>query len=361
MANYIPFTQNNMFLWYEGNDPDRATPFNGANLNLPLKQLEQNDEKLDSIINDFVTGKATADHIITNNLDVNSTLKLNTNYLKSSSNSIYLTDKDNANNIALKTFELDVTKINLNGLNVQYNTDTLSVTDADGNYKNIKAEKIDVNEITYRDIPSTIKVEEDNVNEEKVDYLDFKSADGYSKSFIRTGAFYAINSYYNFGSDDLNDAIVFDDDNNSDTSNGFLFYADGKVENSTLYAGDFKSVGGDIAEYYDADDEYEPGTILEIGGEKEVTKYNGGPLAGVISEKPGYTLNTLYAKNNFKFPALIALKGRVKVKIIGSANKGDYIVAFKEGKGIAKQKINENDKIVGIALEDNTDEVLIKV
>ena len=72
----------------------------------------------------------------------------------------------------------------------------------------------------------------------------------------------------------------------SETANGFLFYADGKVENSTIYTGDVKTVGADVAEFYDADKKYNIGDVLEIGGEKEVTLYNGGPLAGVVSEKP---------------------------------------------------------------------------
>jgi len=360
MANYIPFTTDNMFLWYEGNDPDRATPFNGGNLNEPLKQLEQNDEKLDQVIDDYSKGNLKASHIKTTDLDVDNTLKLNTAYIKNSSDDIFFTNKDNENKIILNIYNTKTTKLKVNGLNADYVTDTLSLTDDDGNYKNLKVEKIDVNEITYRDLPSTLKVQEEKVGEDNVDYLDFKSADGYSKSIMRTGAFYAINSYYNFGSDDLQDAIVFDDDDDSDTANGFLFYADGKVENSTLYAGDFKTVSADIAEYYDADKDYEIGTILEVGGENEVTEFNGGVLAGLVSEKPGFFLNE---KNSFKFPALIALKGRVKVKIKGKAKKGDYIIANKNGKGIAKNRseISANDQIVGVALEDNKDLILIKV
>ena len=360
MANYIPFTQKNMFLWYEGNDPDRATPFNGHNLNLPLRELEENDEALDNTIKEFETGKRTATHLKTTDLDVNNSLLLNAMYFKNTSNTLNLTDKNNENDITLHTFKVDVTKIKLNGLNVDYSNETMVLTDDDGKFKNIKIEKLDVNVITFRDIPSTLQVQREKVGENNVDYLDFKSSEGYKQSFLRTGSVYAINNYYNFGSDDLQDALVYDDDDSSDTANSFLFYADGKVENSTVYAGDFKSVGADIAEYYSADKNYEVGTILEIGGKEEMIEYNGGPLGGVISEKPGYVLN---GENEFKVPVAIALKGRVFVKIEGSAKKGQYIVAHKNGAGIAKDKkdISQLDDIVGIVLKDGTEKVLIKV
>jgi hypothetical protein len=360
MANYIPFTQDNMFLWYEGNDPDRATPFNGVNLNMPLKQLEQNDEVLDKTINDYAEGNLKANHIKTINLDVDNTLKLNNAFVKNSINDVFFTNKDDENKIVLNSYSLKTSFIDLNGANLKYNTDTFTIEDEDGNLKNAKLNKILVSEINYTDIPSTLKAVKETVGEEEVDYLDFKSEKGYDKSFVRSGAFYALNSYYNFGSNDLQDAIVYDDSNDNNTKNGFLFYADGKVENSTIYTGDVKTVGADIAEFYEADKEYEAGTILEVGGTKEVTLFNGGTLAGVVSKKPGYTLNH---SNEFETPVLIALKGRVEVLIDGEAEKGDIIIAYKDGKGKAKKrsKVTSKDQIVGVALETGKNKILIKV
>jgi len=65
MANFIPYTIDNMFLWYEGNDPDRATPFNGVNLNEPLKQLVSNDNKIDTTIRQILDGDIAANHLKT--------------------------------------------------------------------------------------------------------------------------------------------------------------------------------------------------------------------------------------------------------------------------------------------------------
>jgi len=362
MANYIPYTQDNMFLWYEGSDPDRYTPFNGTNLNLPLKQLEKNDEKLDQTIKDFESGNSTASHLKTNDFDVSGTFNFNGAILKSGSEKITLRNKDDENKIIIDSYKIDTIKIKLNGLNLDYNDETMTLKDDDGNLKKLKIHTLNVEEIKFNDIDSKLEVIEDTVDEEKVDYLDFKVGDNYDNSFIRTGAFYALKSYYNFGSQDLQDAIVYDDSNDGDTPNTFLFYADGEVDNSTVMAGDFKTVGEDIAEYYSADEKYEVGTILEVAENLNVngTLYNGGKLLGVISEKPG----TILGKGNYDNPALIALKGKVKVKIIGEAKKGQYIIADSNGKGKAIDNIltmPENLRLIGVALENGTDEVLVKI
>jgi len=357
-VKFIPYTQDNMFLWYEGNDPDRATPFNGVNLNLPLRQLESNDEKLDETIQNILTGDLEATKLVTTDIEIKNNLKLNTCYIKNSSNDIFFTDKDNKNNITLNSYNIKVSNINLNTGILTYNNSYFSIKDTDGNLQNIETNTLKVKEIDYTTVNSKLTVIDEDTGNGHVDYLDFKSDDGYDKSFIRSGGFYAINSYYNFGSKDLQDAIVFDDQDDSETANTFLFYADGKVENSTIMTGDVKTVGADIAEYYDADKNYEPGTVLEIGGEKEVTEYNGGPLAGIVSENPGYILNQ---NNNFENKILIALKGRVRVNIEGEAKKGQYIIAYKNGKGIAKDKITTKDKLLGIALENGKNKILIKV
>jgi len=357
-VKFIPYTQDNMFLWYEGNDPDRATPFNGVNLNLPLRQLELNDEKLDETIQNILSGDLEATKLITVDIEIKNNLKLNTCYIKNSSNDIYFTNENNENNIILNSYSINVSNINLNTGILTYNNSYFSIKDTNGNLQNIETNILKVKEIDYTSVNSKLTVVDEDTGNGHVDYLDFKSDDGYDQSFIRSGSFYAINSYYNFGSKDLQDAIVYDDQDDSETANTFLFYADGKVENSTIMTGDVKTVGADIAEYYNADKKYDTGIILEIGGEKEVTEFNGGPLAGVVSENPGYTLNQ---NNTFENPVLIALKGRVKVKIIGEAKKGQYIVAYKNGIGKAKDKVTSKDQVVGIALENGSNEILIKV
>jgi hypothetical protein len=114
----------------------------------------------------------------------------------------------------------------------------------------------------------------------------------------------------------------------------------------------------DLAEKYLTDTAYPVGTVLEIGGEKEATLFNGGALAGVISDKPGLMLNS-EADGQY-----IALKGRVPVLCQGDIKKGQFCLAVQGGKvkGVDKSDIENDLDIVGVALEDSKDgsvEVLI--
>ena len=79
----------------------------------------------------------------------------------------------------------------------------------------------------------------------------------------------------------------------------------------------------DLAERYEADADYEPGTVVVLGGEKEITvtdQMNSTKVAGVISTDPGYLMN---AESN-GLP--VALRGRVPTKVIGSVQKGDVLI-----------------------------------
>jgi hypothetical protein len=83
----------------------------------------------------------------------------------------------------------------------------------------------------------------------------------------------------------------------------------------------------DLAERYEADAVYESGTVLVIGGEKEVTvtdKYADTRVAGIVSKNPAYMMNS-EAGSDETHP-FIALKGRVFCKVVGSINKGDLLV-----------------------------------
>jgi len=104
----------------------------------------------------------------------------------------------------------------------------------------------------------------------------------------------------------------------------------------------------DLAENYLTDKQYDIGTVIVVGGDKEVTSSSLGKRAiGVISEKPAYLMN---AKNPGQ---PVALKGKVKIKVNGSIVKGDELIA--DNNGFAKKvDINFKEKVFAIALEDNT-------
>lgn len=105
----------------------------------------------------------------------------------------------------------------------------------------------------------------------------------------------------------------------------------------------------DLAEYYEADQHYEPGTVLEFGGEKEVTLAEDGTskVAGVVSTDPAYAMN-------MKCPGLavaLALQGRVPTKVRGTIRKGDMMVSG--GNGFARpSSAPKMGTVIGKALEN---------
>lgn len=105
----------------------------------------------------------------------------------------------------------------------------------------------------------------------------------------------------------------------------------------------------DVAEKYLADKEYEVGTVLMIGGEKEVTACQVGFRAvGPVSGEPAHLMNSQLVGGT-----AVALKGRVPVKVTGSVIKGQRMVAGPDG--TAQAAMGNNSDVFAIALESNSD------
>ena len=84
----------------------------------------------------------------------------------------------------------------------------------------------------------------------------------------------------------------------------------------------------DLAERYEADCQTEIGDVVILGGEAEITKCNdelSDAVFGVISESPAFLMNA-QAGNNDSHP-MVALKGRVMVKLKGKGQAGDRLVS----------------------------------
>jgi hypothetical protein len=106
----------------------------------------------------------------------------------------------------------------------------------------------------------------------------------------------------------------------------------------------------DLAEKYLADNEYEVGTVVSIGGEKEVTACSWGQRAiGVVSANPAYLMN-----KDLEEGTAIALKGRVPVNVIGRIRKGDSLIAADNG--CAMMATVHASGVFAVALETNNDE-----
>ena len=105
----------------------------------------------------------------------------------------------------------------------------------------------------------------------------------------------------------------------------------------------------DLAEKYLADQEYEIGTVVSVGGEKEVTASSYGERAiGVVSAQPAYMMNSELEGGTY-----IALKGRVPVKVTGTVRKGQRLVAYNNGTAVAA--VPHANDVFGVALESSDD------
>jgi hypothetical protein len=125
--------------------------------------------------------------------------------------------------------------------------------------------------------------------------------------------------------------------------------------NWTLTAGSrFNASYADLAERFEADDYYEPGTVMELGGSAEITAVEeelSERVFGVISDTAGYLMNAT-AGDDRTHPA-IAMTGRVQVKVIGQVRKGDRLVSAKNGYArTAKSGEATPFNTIGRALED---------
>ena len=91
----------------------------------------------------------------------------------------------------------------------------------------------------------------------------------------------------------------------------------------------------DLAEVYEADADYAPGTVVSFGGSKEVTistQYADPAVAGVISANPSYLMNNGLTADH---RAIVALTGRVPTSVTGTVYKGSMMVSAGNGRACA--------------------------
>lgn len=117
---------------------------------------------------------------------------------------------------------------------------------------------------------------------------------------------------------------------------------------SALYA--------DLAERFEADAVYEPGTVVALGGAAEITAVNeelSDSVFGVISTQPGFLMNGK-AGTSETHPA-VAMTGRVPVKVTGRVKKGDRLVSAGNGLARAAKAGEANSfNVLGRSLENKT-------
>ena len=136
--------------------------------------------------------------------------------------------------------------------------------------------------------------------------------------------------------------------------------------NNFITSGEFQGTAtsaqyADLAEKYEADADYEPGTVVHFGGEKEVSQCDMDhctKVAGVVSTSPAYRMNDGLEAEHV---AMVALTGRVPCKVQGPVAKGDMMVSAGNGKARAEADPKVG-AVIGKALEDfNGEEGVIEV
>lgn len=112
----------------------------------------------------------------------------------------------------------------------------------------------------------------------------------------------------------------------------------------------------DVAERFEADEVMDPGTVVELGGAKEITRSRtdlSENVFGVISTRPAFTMNGGAGQNDTHPP--VAMTGRVPVKVVGRVTKGDRLVSA--GNGIARAALAGEPtpfNVIGRSLVDKT-------
>ena len=123
----------------------------------------------------------------------------------------------------------------------------------------------------------------------------------------------------------------------------------------TLGAGStLQATYADLAERYTGDRDYEAGTVLEFGGEHEVTlatEYTTR-VAGVVSTNAAYIMN---GDCGGEHVVTLALQGRVPCRVTGTVQKGDMMISA--GNGLAKaSRLPAVGTVIGKSLENFTGE-----
>ena len=123
---------------------------------------------------------------------------------------------------------------------------------------------------------------------------------------------------------------------------------------NTVFATATTALYADVAERFHADETYEPGTVVELGGANEITISQSelsDNVFGVISTRAAYLMNAGAGTDATHPP--VAMTGRVPVRVIGKVRKGDRLVSA--GSGLARAAAREEItayNVIGRALKD---------
>ena len=126
---------------------------------------------------------------------------------------------------------------------------------------------------------------------------------------------------------------------------------------ATTFSGNASTANyADLAERFEADEVYDAGTVVELGGINEITEAVEeltDNVFGVISTNAAYLMNAGAGASDTHPP--VAMNGRVPVKVIGTVKKGDRLVSA--GNGFARAATQDEItafNVIGRSLENKT-------
>ena len=127
---------------------------------------------------------------------------------------------------------------------------------------------------------------------------------------------------------------------------------------NVVHATTTSAMYADLAERYEADCDTEVGDVVILGGSAEITKCDtelSDSVFGVISESPAFLMNA-QAGNNDSHP-MVALKGRVMVKLAGKGKAGDRVVSASNGEArVANAEECNHFNVLGRLIKDKYNE-----
>ena len=148
-------------------------------------------------------------------------------------------------------------------------------------------------------------------------------------------------------------------------TSGLISATGGITSAGNMTALNFNSASADLAENYESDADYAPGTVVVFGGAKEITisdKSHNTAVAGIVSTAPSYLMN-VGQSGEWVLP--VALTGRVPCLVKGPVSKGTVLVTGQTpGTATALDASKfEPGCVVGKSLEiiNSTDVVTIEV
>lgn len=123
---------------------------------------------------------------------------------------------------------------------------------------------------------------------------------------------------------------------------------------NNIYGTSIHAQYADLAERFETDVAYAPGTVVELGGAAEITAsvYDlSEEVFGVISSQAAFVMNGKAGPDSTHPP--VAVQGRVPVKVVGKVKKGQRLVSA--GNGFARAGTREEIttwNVIGRSLEN---------